>query len=49
MERELHLLKATQNDFITMLNQVAKHMQTLVKYLREIVAKTEDPVTIEHT
>lgn len=32
-----------------LLGQVSKHLQTLVKYLRDIVAKTEDPVTIEQT
>jgi len=32
-----------------MLSQVAKHLKTLIKYLRDIVAKTEDPVTIEQT
>jgi hypothetical protein len=28
---------------------MTKHLQTLVKYLSNIVAKTEDPVTIEQT
>jgi hypothetical protein len=32
---------------MNLLGQVSKHLQTLVKYLRDIVAKTEDPVTIE--
>jgi superoxide dismutase len=32
-----------------MIGQVDKHMQTLVKKLRDIIAKTEDPVQIEHT
>lgn len=30
-----------------MMGQIAKHLQTLIKYLRDNVAKTEDPVTIE--
>jgi len=32
-----------------MIGQVDKHMQTLVKKMRDIVAKTEDPRQIEHT
>ena len=34
---------------MALFSQMAKHLQTLIKYLSNIVAKTEDPVTIEQT
>ena len=30
-----------------MLDKISKHLKTLVKYLRDIVTKSEDPVIIE--
>jgi len=48
-EKEIVQLKQNAYNYLSMLSQVSKHLKTLTKYLRDIVAKTEDPVTIEQT
>lgn len=40
-------MKLTQDTYLQLLAAVAKHLQTLIKYLRDSIAKSEDPVAIE--
>jgi len=48
-DKELAALKSDIESYVSMLGQVAKHLKTLTKYLRDCVQKTENPVMIEHT
>lgn len=42
-------LEAEMKRYIGLLDQVQKHMKTLLKYLHEQVSTTKDPNVIEHT
>ena len=48
-EREIDQLKTDIKTYMTMLQQVLKHLKTLQKYIHGQVQTTKDPTVIEQT
>lgn len=47
-EREVQQLQGDVETFLRFFTQVDKHLRTLVKFLREFIARCQDPKMIEH-
>lgn len=43
------MLQGDLERFLDIISQVDKHLKTLMKYLKNVVDQSMDPVIIEHT
>jgi Asp-tRNA(Asn)/Glu-tRNA(Gln) amidotransferase C subunit len=48
-EKEINMLQGDLERFLDIISQVDKHLKTLMKYLKNVVDQSMDPVIIEHT
>ena len=48
-DKEITVLQNDLERFLDIMSQVDKHLKTLIKYLRNVVDTSRDPLIIEHT